>query len=153
MKGKILHIDDASGEGVISTEDGARYRFSAPDLMGAGEIARAGAAVDFAVAGDRAVEVYPDPGPAHVAVRRGDKNKIVAALLAFFLGAFGVHKFYIGANLAGVIMLVSSGLGFLLFFLPNAVMGLISFIEGIIYLTRSDEQFYETYEVGRKAWF
>jgi hypothetical protein len=31
--------------------------------------------------------------------------------------------------------------------------GIIPFIEGIIYLTKSDEEFYNTYQVGQKEWF
>ena len=31
--------------------------------------------------------------------------------------------------------------------------GLVGLIEGIIYLTKSDEEFYNTYQVGKKPWF
>ncbi len=37
--------------------------------------------------------------------------------------------------------------------LGGAVTGLIGLIEGIIYLTKSDEQFYQTYIVNKKTWF
>jgi hypothetical protein len=30
---------------------------------------------------------------------------------------------------------------------------ILGIIEGIIYLTKSDEEFYQTYQVGKKAWF
>ena len=40
--------------------------------------------------------------------RSGGKSKIVAALLAFFLGSFGVHSFYMGNKKKGLIQL---GLG------------------------------------------
>ncbi|MEF9673921.1 TM2 domain-containing protein [Pseudomonas sp. PCH446] len=40
------------------------------------------------------------------AAASGNSKKIPAALLAFFLGAFGVHKFYLGYNVQGVIMLL-----------------------------------------------
>ncbi|NNC62181.1 MAG: hypothetical protein HKO11_07575, partial [Eudoraea sp.] len=33
------------------------------------------------------------------------------------------------------------------------IPGLIGLIEGIIYLTKSDEEFYNTYQVGKKPWF
>jgi Predicted membrane protein len=64
------------------------------------------------------------------------KNKVVAALLAIFLGSFGIHHFYLGNTMIGVI--------YLLFFW-TAVPGIIGFVEGIIYLTMSDERFYEKY--------
>lgn len=53
------------------------------------------------------------------------RNRIAAALLAIFLGTFGIHKFYLGKPIQGIIYLL-----FFWTFLP----GLIGFIEGIIYL-------------------
>lgn len=35
-----------------------------------------------------------------------DKNKYVAAILAFFLGAFGVHRFYLGSWGTGIVYLL-----------------------------------------------
>ena len=32
-------------------------------------------------------------------------------------------------------------------------MGVIGLIEGILYLTKSDEEFYDTYAIQRKEWF
>ena len=81
------------------------------------------------------------------------KSKIAAGLLAIFLGTLGIHKFYLGYTQAGVIMLLVSILGSFLFFLGPAVMGIIALVEGIIYLTKTDQQFYEIYVVGRKPWF
>ena len=34
------------------------------------------------------------------------KSKIAAALLAFFLGGFGIHKFYLGQPIWGIIYLL-----------------------------------------------
>ena len=152
MKGQILHIDAQSGDGVITGADGRRYAFREADLLGSGQIARAGALVDFQPQGAAAVEVYPDPGTPHVAVH-GDKNKFIAGLLALFFGTFGVHKFYLGFNKAGLIMLACTLLCWVVFFLPTMIVGVIAFIEAIIYMTRSDEQFQETYEIRRKEWF
>lgn len=156
MKGQILHLDQASGEGIITGADGRRYAFSAPDLRGSGEVARPGVAVDFEVEGDRARarEVYPDPGaPRPALVQFGDKNRIVAALLAFFLGGLGFHKFYLGYNTAGMVMLACSLLGWVLFFIPTGIVGLVALIEAVIYLTRSDEEFHRRYELERRPWF
>lgn len=152
MKGQILHIDAESGDGVITGADGRRYAFGEADLLGSGQIARAGALVDFQPQGAAAVEIYPDPGTPHVA-GHGDKNRFVAGLLAFFLGTFGIHKFYLGFNKAGLIMLAGTMLGWILLFIPTMLIWLIALVEAIIYLTRSDEQFYENYEIRRKEWF
>ncbi|WP_407569881.1 TM2 domain-containing protein [Deinococcus altitudinis] len=93
------------------------------------------------------------------------QKKLVAGLLGIFLGSLGVHKFYLGMNQPGVIMLVCTVAGYLLFtllaiiligfiflLLPAAV-GLVGLIEGILYLTKSDADFQREYIVGKKAWF
>ena len=47
------------------------------------------------------------PSPAGTpAAGVSDKSKLVAALLAFFLGPLGVHDFYLGLNKQGIIKLV-----------------------------------------------
>ena len=77
-----------------------------------------------------------------------------AALLGFFLGGLGIHKFYLGYTTAGWITLVLSF--FLLIFtcgMGNLVLGLLILIEVIIYLTKSNEQFYEEYILNKKEWF
>lgn len=152
MKGQILFIDNDTGDGIITATDGRRFNFSDVDLRGTGEVARPGVAVDFEAEGDTAREIYPDPAPM-LARHEGEKNKVVAALLAFFLGGFGAHKFYIGANGAGIIMLLCTLFGWLLFFIPTGIIWMISVIEAVIYLTRSDDDFYRSYELGKKPWF
>ncbi|AXC50890.1 TM2 domain-containing protein [Paracoccus suum] len=153
MKGRILHIDHATGVGVITGADGHRYDVAAADLLGDGQIARPGVSVDFEVDGNRAVRVYPNPVQAFPGILLDHKNRLVAGLLALFLGAFGFHKFYLGYNTAGLIMLVSTLFGFVLLWIPTGIVAVIALIEAVIYLTRTDEQFYETYEAGQKAWF
>lgn len=74
-----------------------------------------------------------------------ENKKVVAGILAILLGGLGVHKFILGYTKEGIIQLI---LGFLCG--AGFVIGLI---EGIIYLTKSDEEFYQTYQVGKKAWF
>ncbi len=93
-----------------------------------------------------------------MSIVRSDK-KIPAGLLAIFLGYFGVHKFFLGYRRAGLTMLVLYGIGVLLSFvfgIGGILLGglhLVSFIEGIIYLTRSDTDFYFQYVRGRREWF
>ena len=71
-------------------------------------------------------------------------------MLAIFLGFFGVHKFVLGYNTAGLIMLLVTVLtcGVAAF-----VMGVIGIIEGIIYLTKSPEEFDAIYLQNSKEWF
>lgn len=83
----------------------------------------------------------------------GEKSKLVAGLLAIFLGTLGIHKFYLGYTQAGVIMLLVSILGAFLFGLGPLVMGVIALIEGIMYLTKSDADFERIYVIGNKPWF
>ncbi|MCE0522456.1 MAG: TM2 domain-containing protein [Methylacidiphilales bacterium] len=80
----------------------------------------------------------------------GAEKKIVAGILAILLGQLGIHKFYLGYTTAGIIMLLITVLtcGF-----GGAVIWIIGLIEGIIYLTKTDEEFVATYVNGKKEWF
>ncbi len=80
----------------------------------------------------------PQPQP------KSDK-KLVAGILAILLGALGIHKFYLGYTKAGIIQLI---LGFCC-----GIGGIIGLIEGIIYLTKTDEEFEEMYITNQKEWF
>ena len=71
-----------------------------------------------------------------VASEGGRKERVVAALLAFFLGGFGGHKFYLGQIGMGVLYLV-----FCWTFIP----AFVALIEGIIYLTMSETDFSRKY--------
>jgi TM2 domain-containing membrane protein YozV len=66
----------------------------------------------------------------------GNKSRVAAALLAFFFGGIGVHKFYLGRVAAGFLYLI-----FCWTFIP----AVIAFIEFIIYLTMTDEAFSAKY--------
>jgi TM2 domain-containing membrane protein YozV len=78
-------------------------------------------------------------------------KKMVAGLLAILIGSLGIHKFYLGMNGAGTIMLLVSILGCVVG--GSVVMGTIALIEGIMYLTKSDEDFHRLYVVEQKQWF
>jgi TM2 domain-containing membrane protein YozV len=88
----------------------------------------------------------------------GAEKKIAAGICGILLGCFGVHKFILGYTNEGIIMLAVSlvGLGLSCLVLPGIApfaMGVIGLVEGIIYLTQTDEEFVNTYINGRKPWF
>lgn len=176
MKGQILAYDSLKGEGVISSEDGGRYAFNGDDWRGDAATLQGGAMVDFTVDGDRASEVYlvpattgatpasPGAGPAggasqpSYAAGQYPKSPIAAGLLALFLGGLGVHKFYLGYNAEGGILLAATIVSWVLMFVIIGVFGLMAvgvivLIEAIMYLTKNPEEFHQTYVVGRKPWF
>ncbi|MCF8303723.1 MAG: TM2 domain-containing protein [Bacteroidales bacterium] len=64
------------------------------------------------------------------------KNKTTAALLAFFLGGLGVHRFYLGQPILGIVYLL------LCWTLIPAIVGLIDFI---VLLSYSDQKFNSKY--------
>lgn len=82
------------------------------------------------------------------------EKKIPAGILGILLGALGIHKFILGYSTEGIIMLLVSLLGGLVTCgLASIVMGIIGFIEGIIYITKSDEEFIATYITAKRGWF
>lgn len=80
-----------------------------------------------------------------MASEEAKNKKIVAGVLAIVLGWLGAHKFYLGYTKAGIIQLI---LG-----LVCGIGGILGLIEGIIYLTKSDDDFESTYINGTKEWF
>lgn len=79
-----------------------------------------------------------------------ESKKIAAGICGILLGAFGIHKFVLGYTVTGILMLAvtlaTCGFG-------ASVMSIIGLIEGIIYLTKSDEEFKETYLDNKRNWF
>ena len=75
-----------------------------------------------------------------------DSKRMVCGILGILVGGLGIHRFMLGDTTGGiiriVITLVTCGAG--------SIVGLI---EGIIYLTKTDAEFYQIYVVGKKAWF
>jgi len=64
------------------------------------------------------------------------RNKTIAALLAFCLGGFGIHKFYLGENFSGIMYILFSWT-----FIPT----ILGFISGIKYIMTSEESFDREY--------
>ena len=149
MRGQVLGVDRNTGEGQIAGDDGQRYRFR-PEDWGDKLSPAVGAVVDFEANDSRALSIYHVPNAAtavahaHAAepVRAGrtNRNKIVAALLAFFLGPLGIHRFYLGRTGSGIIMLVLTCtlIGLL-------VTGIWSLVDFIRYLVMDDREFEARY--------
>lgn len=77
-------------------------------------------------------------------------KRVVSGILAIVLGSLGIHKFILGYRKEGIIMLLIT---VLTFGVGSSLTGLIGLIEGIIYLTKSDEEFLYTYQTNKKPWF
>lgn len=79
-----------------------------------------------------------------------ESKRILAGIMGILFGALGIHKFVLGYTNQGIILLaisiVTCGIG-------AGITGLIGLIEGIIYLTKSDEEFVYTYQTNKKEWF
>ncbi|MCY2963615.1 MAG: TM2 domain-containing protein [Planctomycetota bacterium] len=77
-------------------------------------------------------------------------KKVAAGVCGILLGSLGVHKFILGKTTPGLIMLLvtvaTCSFG-------SLIMGPIGLIEGILYLTKSDDDFYQTYALDQKDWF
>ncbi|WP_344692769.1 TM2 domain-containing protein [Sphingomonas cynarae] len=138
-------MDARTGDGLVAGDDGRRYTFQPADWASRGEPA-IGIEVDFDADDRRALSIYPIPvATPPVAAQpasplRNDRNKYVAAVIAFLLGSLGIHRFYLGRTGSGIAMLV----------LTCTVVGLLitgpwAFIDMIRYLIMSDEEFAARY--------
>jgi TM2 domain-containing membrane protein YozV len=76
----------------------------------------------------------------------GADKKVVAGICGILLGALGVHKFILGYTTEGIIQLCIG-------VVTCGASHIIGIIEGIIYLTKSDEEFVRTYIQNKKGWF
>lgn len=136
MKGQILDYSVQSNSGVISGDDQNRYHFTGSQWRGQNPPIR-GLKVDFEIDGTgQANNIYVLGSAMTFPNQVGEKSRIIAALLAFFLGGFGIHKFYLGQIGWGIVYLL-----FCWTFIPS----IVAFIEFIIYLCTSDEDFARKY--------
>ena len=107
MRGQVLGVDTRTGDGMVSGDDGRRYSFTPADWADRGE-PMVGMYVDFEAKESRALSIFPVPGttPARAqasppaAADRNDRNKYVAAILAFLVGPLGIHRFYLAGSAA-----------------------------------------------------
>ena len=137
--------------------------------------------VDFEVDGNNAVSIYRAAGAAAGAdfsnIFSGEKNKMVAGVLGIVLGWLGIHKFYLGITGPAKLQAIGGGVAIVLtwilpslfgfsmatFFIAATLsslgylvwlaMGIVGLIEGVMYLTKSDDEFEQIYVVGKKPWF
>lgn len=96
------------------------------------------------------VQVFTQPPYPTRPVSR--KSRVAAGLLAIFCGILGFHKFYLGYISAGIIMFLLTFFLWWTIVVPLA-MFLVSIIEGVMYLTKSDEEFQRIYVQSQKDWF
>ena len=152
MQGRILEFSIQTNTGIISGNDGSRYYFSGAEWKTNGVPVR-GMTVDFEKEENQAKNVYVAFGSATAS----SKNKLAAGLLGIFLGGLGIHKFYLGFTGPGLVFLLVNTVGlaicWIFLFIPNIILWVIGFVEGIIYLTKSDEEFEQQYIVEKKQWF
>ena len=159
MKGHIAHV--GKDVGVIRGADGTEYSFAIQDIL-ANPHGRFGKwaelwEVSFLPEGDRATQiVIRRVGVTYKVITldgsEHEKNQIMAATLALLFGALGAHKFYLGYNTQGTIMLLMGTLGWFLLVPPFASL-LIGLIEAVIYFSKNEQEFYDTYEAKQRAWF
>ena len=67
---------------------------------------------------------------------KSTKNKILAGILALFLGGIGIHYFYCGKPIPGLVFLLCCWTG---------IPAIVALIQGIMMLTMTDEQFNSKY--------
>ncbi len=80
------------------------------------------------------------------ATHNQENKKMLAGILAIVIGSLGIHKFILGYTQEGIIQIVIT-------IVTCGIGGIVPLIEGIIYLTKTDEEFYQTYQVGKRGWF
>ena len=152
MQGSIIRYDFQSGRGAISGDDGNRYSFSNAEWRENYPPAQDMRVdfddrIDHDGQGRQATEIYAvdeSRTTTTPSVATGSKSKVTAGILGILVGGIGIHKFYLGRTGLGILYL-------LLFW--TFIPAIIGFIEGIIYLTKSDEEFERIYVQERKAWF
>jgi len=161
MKGTLQDFSVAENRGWIAADDGNRYAFQGPEWKGSG-LPMAGNRVNFELFGDAAISVVPELAPAlaspqQVGVPTATGNKVdktTVGICGILLGSLGIHKFLLGFQTEGIIMLaISLGAGAITCGGASVVMGIIGIIEGIIYLTMTQEEFDRVYVQGKKKWF
>jgi len=88
------------------------------------------------------------------ALAEASGKRAAAGVCGILLGSFGIHKFILGYYLEGFIMLTALAIVFVCSCgILTPLVHLVGLIEGVFYLLKSDEQFYETYIAHKRRWF
>lgn len=104
VKGCVLSFDLVSGKGFISGQDGKRYLFVRSNWH-AQRAPMSGLNVDFVADLDgQATQIFIEPSFAS----RANTSKGVLALVCWFFGLFGVHRFLVGKVGTGITQLIFS---------------------------------------------
>lgn len=91
--------------------------------------------------------------PSAFAASRPIKDHVVAGLLAIFLGALGIYKFYLGYFNAGFLMLaVSVCLAPFTFGISAIAMAILGIVEGVMYLSTDQARFEFVYVQHVREW-
>ena len=89
---------------------------------------------------------YPPSQPPGQMPPNVSNTKLAAGLCGILLNGLGIHKFILGYTKEGIITIVAT-------LFTCGIFGIVPIIEGIMYLVKSDQEFYETYMLNKKPWF
>ena len=132
MRGEVISVDGASGDGLISGDDGVRYGFSVADLAGA--TARIGDRVDFVSEGGSAsqVVILPSAAPGPWANQTASTSPTGADLAATSNAGFDFARALFSFN--GRLRRSHFWIGFAIIFAASFVSGLIPLIGALFSL-------------------
>jgi TM2 domain-containing membrane protein YozV/RNA polymerase subunit RPABC4/transcription elongation factor Spt4 len=131
--------EEISPDADICPECGVSQR-KRPESGGPGRTADEKYCTSCGAVVNRDAELCPECGVEQTVGSGSDPDRVAAALLALLLGGIGAHKFYLGDTTMGVLYLC---------FFWTAIPAIIGLIEGIIYLTKTDEEFERQYGDAR----
>ncbi|WP_375614948.1 MULTISPECIES: TM2 domain-containing protein [unclassified Bartonella] len=122
MKGKIIGHDQ--GDYFISGADGKRYQFANWDWSGKTP-PKIGDVVDFVCEGDTIKSIFPI-----LTEGQSQQSKVTLAVVCFFLGGLGIHRFMVGKVGTGIAILLINIISMIT--IPFFGVGLIGIIFIII---------------------
>lgn len=124
MKGKIISQDQ--GTYFISGADGKRYQFANWDWSGK-KPPKVGDMVDFVCEGDTVKSIFPISTEG-----QSQQSKVTLAVVCFFLGGLGIHRFMVGKIVTGIIMLLITIISVIsiisVIFMPVGLIGIFLII-------------------------
>jgi TM2 domain-containing membrane protein YozV len=153
VRGVVLDYDFRKSKGLISAENGQRFTFDIAEWR-PNSAPTVGSKVDFVIKSEAATEIFADAAVVAVpATNSTAEKRIVAGVLGILFGGLGVHKFYLGYKKQGFVMLGCFVLGLVFAGIPSAVVALIGFVEGIMYLALPNEEFAKRHDALQHPWW